>query len=472
MAVTKLWPVKTNLGQVIDYAMDEKKTDKRKFSQELEEPERKFSVSDYQALQDVLAYAENEEKTEQMLFCQGINCNPTIARDQFVAVKERFGKTDGIQAYHGYLSFKEQDITPELAQQIGMEFAKEMWGDRFQIVVTTHLNTQHLHCHFVLNSISFVDGKRAHDETAWFRFSPVADRICRDHGLHTVRNAERNQSPKTLERRDGSGALTPWNITRAAIDDAISRSRNFAEMEDALRKMGYTFDFNPKHKYWTIIPKGSKKSIRLYRLGAEYTPDAINRRLAENQRYGPAARAVPQNIKTRKRTSTPVNQIRKPARRMGRLERLYVHYLYLLGKLPTKRQPNPAKVHYALRDDLLKLEELSAQTRLLCVNNISTDAQLLAYRQGVMRKIETLTAARAGLRNVAKRSSTSPATAQETRQQIQEISEELKRLRKEVKHCDAIAERSGVIEENLKQVHRDQVEEQERKEKIHYEYRS
>ena len=71
-------------------------------------------------------YVKDGKKTEQELFCQGINCNPSTAREQFVTVKEQFDKPDGIQAYHGYLSFKETDITPELAQHIGMEFAKRV----------------------------------------------------------------------------------------------------------------------------------------------------------------------------------------------------------------------------------------------------------------------------------------------------------------------------------------------------------
>lgn len=139
------------LGTVLDYAANPEKTTKSK---------SKYSDADYQALRDVVNYAKDGEKTEQELFCQGINCTPVIAREQFVTVKEQFDKTDGIQAYHGYLSFKETDITPELAQQVGMEFAQKMWGDRFQVLVTTHLNTDHLHCHFVVNSVSFKDGKR------------------------------------------------------------------------------------------------------------------------------------------------------------------------------------------------------------------------------------------------------------------------------------------------------------------------
>ena len=139
MAVTKLWSVKSNLKQVIDYAINPEKTAADVYTEE-----------QYQALADVLSYAKDEEKTERELYVDAINCNVATARDQFITVKEQYQKTDGIQAYHGYLSFKEQNITPELAQKIGMEFANEIWGKRFQVVVTTHLNTTHLHCHFVL----------------------------------------------------------------------------------------------------------------------------------------------------------------------------------------------------------------------------------------------------------------------------------------------------------------------------------
>lgn len=146
MAVSKLWAVNSRLGQVIDYAANPEKTAVDIYSEE-----------QYQALADVLSYAKDEEKTEREYFVEGINCNPTTARDQFVSVKQAYGKEDGIQAYHGYLSFKEQNITPELAQKIGMEFANEVWGKRFQVVVTTHLNTKHLHCHYVINSVDRYD---------------------------------------------------------------------------------------------------------------------------------------------------------------------------------------------------------------------------------------------------------------------------------------------------------------------------
>ena len=103
MAVTKLWSVTERLGQVIDYATNPEKTSAN--------IKREFSPEQYQALADVIAYAKDEEKTEREFYVEGINCNVAIARDQFITVKEQYQKTNGIQAYHGYLSFKETDIS-------------------------------------------------------------------------------------------------------------------------------------------------------------------------------------------------------------------------------------------------------------------------------------------------------------------------------------------------------------------------
>ena len=211
MAVSRLWPVTVRLAAVLDYAANPEKTTKAK---------SKYSNADYQALRDVVNYVKDGKKTEQELFCQGINCNPSTAREQFVTVKEQFDKPDGIQAYHGYRSFKETDITPELAQHIGMEFANSVWGKRHQVLVTTHLNTEHLHCHFVINSVSFVDGKRCR-ETSWFKFYKEADRICEKYGISTIKEPERYHDAKHLTMKDKAGMPTRYNLARSALDEAI-----------------------------------------------------------------------------------------------------------------------------------------------------------------------------------------------------------------------------------------------------------
>lgn len=273
MAVSKLWPVTVRLATVLDYAANPEKTTKAK---------SKYSNADYQALRDVVNYVKDGKKTEQELFCQGINCNPSTAREQFVTVKEQFDKPDGIQAYHGYLSFKETDITPELAQHIGMEFANSVWGKRHQVLVTTHLNTEHLHCHFVINSVSFVDGKRCR-ETSWFKFYKEADRICEKYGISTIKEPERYHDAKHLTMKDKAGMPTRYNLARSALDEAIAMSHNLKQLEYRLSEMGYAFGCNPKRKYWTIKGKGDERPIRLYRLGDEYTKDRITQRLIENR---------------------------------------------------------------------------------------------------------------------------------------------------------------------------------------------
>lgn len=458
MAVSKLWPVTVRLGQVIDYATNPDKTTKSK---------SKYSQADYQALKDVLAYAKDEEKTEKEFFCQAINCNVATARDQFITVKERFGKTEGIQAYHGYLSFKEQNITPELAQKVGMEFAERVWGKRYQVVVTTHLNTKHLHCHFVINSVSFVDGRKLHDEEkAWFKFRLIADEICKKHELHTIENPDRNRGNSHYVKKTLAGMPTRPNNAKAAVDYAIEHSRSMAEFEYALSEMGYLCNLNPSRKYWTVTPKGSKQSIRLYRLGEDYTNQRILERLNAN-RYVTLERF-------QKPTSQPRHYLlvtrEDRIKKVGGLYGLYLHYCYKLGYLPNYKKPNPVKVHYLLRDELMKLDELTAQTTLLGKHHIGDTEQLFHYQQSVEGEIKSLTADRTHLRNEIRRVDITDERLSAAKDEIAQISEKLKTLRKEVKLCKGIAERSGAMRQTLDAVLADE-EKSKRKEKSRYEQR-
>ena len=114
---------------------------------------------DGRELSDVIRYAVNSEKTQQAenedctvvhRFVSGINCSPATARDEMLAVKKRFGKENGTVAYHGYQSFAPGEVTPETAHEIGMKLAARLWGDRYQVIVATHLDKEnHLHNHFV-----------------------------------------------------------------------------------------------------------------------------------------------------------------------------------------------------------------------------------------------------------------------------------------------------------------------------------
>lgn len=447
---------------MIDYATNPAKTANPK-----ENAAPEYSSEEYQALKDVLAYAKDEEKTEREFFCEGINCNVATAREQFVTVKEQYDKTDGIQAYHGYLSFKENEVTPEQAQRIGMEFANRMWGGRFQVVVTTHLNTKHLHCHFVVNSVSFLDGKRLQNkEKSWYYFRHIADEICLEHKLSIVEKPKLHQSPQYLTKKDEAGMPTRYNNARKAIDEAIAMSHNLKQFQYELGVMGYQSNFNPNHKYATVTPKGSGKPIRTYRLGEDYTKERILERLIQNRDNIAFAPFQPKTYRVRQyRLPTREDKIKK----VGGLYGLYLHYCYKLGYLPKYKlkQQNNARLHYLLKDDLMKLDELTAQTTLLGKHHIGDTGQLFIFQQSVESEIKTLTADRTHLRNEIRRVDITDERLSAAKGEITQISEKLKTLRKEVKLCKGIAERSGVIQQNLEQVRAEEEKLQRKENRSH-----
>lgn len=168
MAICKIWSVKNNLSRVIDYVANDEKV-----SEEL-----------YLDLHKELDYVSSDSKTEEKLYVSGLNCDPESAKEEFTLIKKRFNKEKGIIAFHAVQSFKEGEVTPEEAHNVGMQLAKEMWGYRFQVVIATHLNTNHLHNHFIINSVSMIDGKRYYDtRTSYAEFRRLNDKICMEHNL-------------------------------------------------------------------------------------------------------------------------------------------------------------------------------------------------------------------------------------------------------------------------------------------------
>lgn len=154
MATTSLWRVKGQISKVVNYAVDASKTEQS------------------EDLRQVIGYAMQQSKTAEdtavlRQFVTGINCHTSTAVAEMTAVKKRFGKEDGTIAYHGYQSFALGEATPELVHEIGVKLARQLWGERYQVVVATHLDkANHLHSHFVLNTVSFVDGKKFHRSPA------------------------------------------------------------------------------------------------------------------------------------------------------------------------------------------------------------------------------------------------------------------------------------------------------------------
>ena len=446
MAVTKIWDIRGNLSNSLRYVQNAEKTYNPDFD------------SDLQTLGDVMSYAENEEKTEKKYYVSALNCNTTCAREQFINVKKAFDKEGGIIAYHAYQSFAPGETTPEQAHRIGVELAERLWGDRFQVIVATHLNTTCLHNHFVINSVSFRDGGRYHDCRDTYRIlRQTSDEICKAHGLSVVEQPHNVNDPTYLHRADMAGMPTRHNLARQAIDEAISKSCTMREFEMHLRRLGYSTQFNPRRKYWTITPAGNTKPIRLARLGEEYTNERIMERVREN----------PQTVRmqTFQRGSGRQKQylllIRKDRiKKVGGLKGRYLRLCYELGYLPKYRQ-KPNSVHHLLKDELMKMDEISRQTRFLCRENITTAEELQLSTEHRQLEVERLTEKRDELRKEIRRRI--PVEQKELcKEQISEITGQLKLLREELKLCEGIRQRSEEIREKLEVIDKEERKEMSR----------
>ena len=459
MATTSIWRVKGWLGKVVVYVENPDKTTNPKFF-----TDKDMAEQDGQQLSDVIRYAVNSEKTQETgsedgaplhRFVSGINCSPATARDEMLAVKKRFGKEDGTVAYHGYQSFAPGEATPEMAHEIGMKLAARLWGDRYQVIVATHLDKEnHLHNHFVLNTVSFADGIKYHrTRKDYYKMQTVSDELCREYGLSVIEQPQQGRGKQYGEWRAEQEQRPTWRgLIRADIDEAIRQAMTERQFFDALRKKGYAVKVG---KDISVRPPGKERFVRLMRnFGEDYSLDSIRRRILSQRR--PERRTTEQKPE--------ILRVRlignlKTARKLTGFRTLYVHYCYLLGIFPKNRpQQSRKRLHFLLREDLLKLDAITAETRLLIGHRIDTAEQLFCYRDEVNGKIEALTADRKQLYKAQRTAAvkSDPEKASEVKVKVAALSKELAALRKEVVLCNSIAERSGVIQEKIKAVREDE----------------
>jgi len=447
MATTSIWPVKGYLGSVLTYAQNPDKTSN---------PE--FSAADImtdvgaQGLSDVMAYTTNPSKTEQQLFVSGVNCDPATARADMMAIKRGYNKEGGIVAWHGYQSFKPGEVTPEVAHEVGVKWAQRHWGDRFQVVVATHLDRGHLHNHVVVNSVSCVDGMRYHwNNVEYCKLREDSDALCREYGLSVIERPQSGRSKHYAEwQADRDGKPTWRSVIEGDIDECVARARTERQFFENLDALGYEYKIGADI---SVRPPGKERFFRLARnFGDNYTVEAIRAQIREGSRRH---QILP--VPTRRHPNfTPPKKLPLFAR--GSLVALHRHYLYLLGYYQQRGNPaTNARMHYLLREDIRKLDAYIDDTRLLGRENIESAKQLNAFKADREAKIDDLTQERKELRQEL-RTAASPGNSYSTKDdpRYQEINIQLKTLRKEVRQCSRIEERSQTLAARIERIERDE----------------
>ena len=412
MAYTSLIPVR-RLDRAISYVRDKSKTTKPR------------------SLEEAVDYALNRDKTESVCFETGLSC---LCETAFADMKEnvqRWYKTGGVQGYHLVQSFAEGEVTPELAHQIGVELADQMLGGRYQAVVTTHLNTRHIHNHIVWCAVALDNGRKYHSnaKSYYTEVRAKSDALCRQYGLSIIETPESERGKRQYAKWQAeTGGQPTWRTAiHMDVDEAIALALTWRQFLAILEQKAY--EVRMGRKYPTLRPPGKERFVRFKTLGKSYTPEAIRQRILYPKhpftqpaiRHG---RLRGTHHKTRKLTG---------------LRALYYRYLYELGALPRK----PQRPSYAVRQDIRSLDKRIRQMEFLLHHGIDTLAQLNAYRQVQEKTVSDLLTERRELHRAE------PDDAVQAG--LDQITQALKLLRRDIRLCRQIAEQSVQMRERLKQ---------------------
>ena len=392
-------------------------------------------------LDNVINYIVNEKKTNEKTYVSGINCDSNIAYEEMISVKKEFFKLNGIQCFHAYQSFAKNEVSPGQAHEIGVRLAQELWGDRFQVVVSTHLNTNHIHNHFVLNSVSFKDGKRFNNtKKDYALMRKKSDELCEEYNLNVIKNKEKEQ-----EKYNKFATSSLYKeLMKDSIDYAIEKANSYEEFKNILRDLEYIV--SDKDTYISIRKEPYKRNTRIERqFGKQYSKENINKRILETQ---PLIKYSNEPYLLINRTYEKYNKFNDlKYQKYGSFLWLLYHYEQLLQRNNKNvLKTNVTKMTPELLHELKQMDEFSEQAKFLATNNIENEEELNNFEIRIYKKINPLKSERENLWRKHKRSKTDEER-KEIENKIIEMSKQITPLNNELKHCTNIRERMDKIKE-------------------------
>lgn len=387
-------------------------------------------------LDAVINYAMNGEKTENGILVSAINCLPQTAYSQMMLTKKAFHKEDGRLGYHIIQSFNGNEISPDKCNKIGIELAKQLWGDKYQVIVCTHTNKKNVHNHIVLNSVSFIDGSKYHNsnvEIALLR--QTNDDICRKHGLSIIKSTKATTVSDISKSRIANYNLNSgkMELIKADIDEAIKEATKYQEFVDILAFKGY---YIKKSSYYiSVSTPYYNRNIRLARaFGENYTFENIKTRIYQPTLYDRYLKRT-NNEKVYKVRIYDGVKIDQEKLKTSSFYRLYVHYLYLLGKLPPK-------IHYEERtkqyyQEIDKFNKLTDEMNLICTYNLNSKEDTQNLRIKYIEEVTSLKAEREKLRQLYKKA-TNEIDKSIIYAEINIITEDINKINSKIQTCNRI----------------------------------
>jgi hypothetical protein len=449
VATTGFWPVKGKLKDVIEYARNPDKTTDPKYLDD--------------DLFKALRYAGNDEKTDKAMYVDAINCPKKRAYEQMMTTKRRFGKMGGNVAYHGFQSFKTGEVSPEEAHAIGMETARRMWGDKYEIVVTTHLNTDNLHNHMVVNSVSFKTGRKFENHISdHYRLREISDSVCLEHGKSVLKDAPFYGGEKGAYWIHKNGGLTHRDILKRDIESVLKYSRNPEDFHRRLKALGYQIVRSAdKYQHLSVKAPDWKKPIRLSSIG--YTKEVINARFEQHRKdeffyikmnnhpaYRPKRYPL---LELERQLNWEIEHSHNAGVVLVDVIFYIILQLLLLIKDQNAHQQKCQPLSPSIRMEVAKLHQLQKEYLLLTDNNIHSAQELFSFKDDISSQIKVLELERQGYRNQIRRCH-SPEREMGLKDKCKDLSAKMKPLRDKLRTAESVIQRYPKLQQLLETEHR------------------
>ena len=232
-------------------------------------------------LSKAIAYILNPEKTDEKLLVSSYGCASETAAREFEwtrKIAEQKGMTPvRIIARHVIQSFEIGEVTPELAHEIGKQFADEILGGKYEYVLTTHIDKDHVHNHLIFNAVDFVDYHAYKSyKRIYYDMREVSDRLCKENGLSVIPPSQ-NKGMGYKEYTEAKRGTSWKQKLKQTIDRIVITAKDYDDFLRLMQEAGYEIKTG---KYISFRAKGQERFTRSKTIGENYTEERIKERIA------------------------------------------------------------------------------------------------------------------------------------------------------------------------------------------------
>lgn len=321
-------------------------------------------------LRQAIEYVLNGDKTEEQILTATQNCTKESACHNMLSAKLRWNKMDKVQLYHIIQSFRPGEISPELALEIAQKFVQEHLPG-YQAVIGVHVDKKHIHAHIVFNSVNQMTGEKYHSnaQSYYQQIRAISDRLCREHGLSVIMSGEPAKAVSYIEwLRQSKGQPTFRSMLEADLREAIEDANDIGHFFLLMEHKGYEIYHGNRLGFRL---RGQERFMYPERKDRRFSEDGIRAAIAGN------LEAIEEGRRPAVISRPRYRPYRKHPKYTGFLA-LYVHYLYLLGKIGQRQYPPRMTQH--LRKAAMEFDAYREQFAFLRENGITTPADMDAFQ--------------------------------------------------------------------------------------------